>query len=169
MILKKQQIAWSLFLVLTSTVLFTSCTDHPTTTSSNSKKQVSNNMKSVLIIGMNPLTMDFTNPEIPQGLSAQIIEKGLNETIEKLITMGYDAQIFLIDNGDTNLDKLAQQLSKANYDGVVIGNGIRGLKSNFILFEQLINVVHVSAPKSTIIFNSLPTDTDEAVKRWIMP
>jgi len=35
------------------------------------------------------------------------------------------------------------------------------------LFEQIINVVHTNAPKSIIIFNTLPTNTDEAVKRWL--
>ncbi len=124
-------------------------------------------MKKILIIGMDPHTIDFKNPELPQGLNAGVIEQGTNATLKKLTSMGYDAELFLIETGATDLSHLSKQLSVKNYDGVVIGNGIRGLKSNFILFEQIINVVHSSAPKSKIIFNSLPTDTDEAVKRWL--
>ena len=48
-----------------------------------------------------------------------------------------------------------------------IGNGIRGIRANFIVFEQVVNIVHLNAPKSKIIFNNLPTDTDKAVKRWL--
>jgi len=124
-------------------------------------------MKQVLIIGMNPKTIDFSNRELPPGLTVEIIEKGTNETIEKVEALGFNAELFLIDTGATDLGNLAAQLGKNNYDGVVVGNGIRTIKSNFFLFEKIINVVHTNAPKSKIIFNTLPTDTDEAIRRWL--
>lgn len=124
-------------------------------------------MKKILIIGMDPHTIDFTNPEIPQGLTIEIIEKGAKATLEKLYSIGYSAEHFLIETGATGLSNLAKQLNEENYDGIVIGNGIRSITSNFILFEQIINVVHTNAPKSKIIFNTLPSNTDEAVKRWL--
>jgi hypothetical protein len=124
-------------------------------------------MKKVLIIGMDPYTIDFTNPEIAPGLTIDKIEKGTQVTLEKLNSMGYDAESFLIETGSTELSNLARELWEEKYDGVVVGNGIRGLASNFILFEQIINVIHEHAPEAKIIFNSLPTNTDEAVKRWL--
>lgn len=124
-------------------------------------------MKKVLIIGIDPQTIDFTSPEIPQGLTIEKIEKGTQATLEKLHGMGYDANAFLIKTGSTDLSSLAKQLKEEKYDGVVVGNGIRGMSSNFILFERIINVIHEAAPGSKIIFNSLPTDTDVAVKRWL--
>jgi hypothetical protein len=81
--------------------------------------------------------------------------------------MGYEAEVCFIDTGNADLNALATELRKKEYDGVVIGNGIRSLASNFILFEQVINVVHANAPNSRIIFNTLPSNTDEAVKRWV--
>ena len=124
-------------------------------------------MKTILIIGINPRTIDFTNPELPKGLTAEMVEQGTNATLEKLNAMGYKAETFLIDTGTADLSHLAEQLKEKNYSGVVIGNGIRSQAANFILFEQIINVVHANAPKSAIIFNTLPTNTDEAVKRWL--
>jgi len=124
-------------------------------------------MKKILIIGMNPNTIDITNPELPKGLTVEIITQGTKATLEKLISLGYDAEALLIDTGISDLNKLANQLKENKYDGVVIGTGIRSIKVNFMLFEQIVNVVHTSAPKAKIIFNSLPTDTDEAVKRWL--
>jgi hypothetical protein len=124
-------------------------------------------MKKVLVIGIDPRTIDFTNPEIPQGLSVEKIEKGTEAMLERLRSLGYDAKLFLVETGAADLSNLVKQLNNKNYDGVVIGNGIRSIKVNFILFEKLINLVHMDAPNAKIIFNTLPTDTDEAVKRWL--
>jgi hypothetical protein len=124
-------------------------------------------MKEVLIIGMNPRTIDFTNPELPKGLTVEMIENGTRATLDKLTKLGYAPELFLIDTGTKDLSDLSNQLKQKNYVGVVVGNGIRSINANFILFEQIINVVHISAPNSKIIFNSLPSDTDEAIKRWL--
>ncbi|GHC60748.1 hypothetical protein [Ulvibacter litoralis] len=124
-------------------------------------------MKKVLFIGMNPKTIDFTNPELPKDLTSAIIEKGTIATLNKLNASGYQTDLFLIDTGTTDLSQLAGQLTGKKYDGVVVGNGIRGVKVNFITFEQVINVVHTYARNAKIIFNSLPTDTEESIKRWL--
>jgi hypothetical protein len=131
------------------------------------QKSKNNKMKTVLIIGMNPYTIDYNTSEIPKGLTPEMVEQGTNAMLEKLTGMGYPAEKFFIDNGTTDLSGLIRQLQNNVYGGIVIGNGIRSLTANFLLFEQLINIVHKHAPKSKIIFNTLPTDTDQAVKRWL--
>ncbi|HEY5825354.1 MAG TPA: hypothetical protein VIT44_13360 [Cyclobacteriaceae bacterium] len=123
-------------------------------------------MKKILILGIDPRTINFADPELPQGISIEKVEQGTRATLEKLISMGYNTELFLIATGATDLSNLAKQLNEKYYDGIVIGNGIRSLATNFILFEQIINVVHANTTKSKIIFNSLPSNTDEAVKRW---
>lgn len=155
------------FIIISS---FTSCSGRKTNEiSTNQFKQElkANEMKTLLIVGINPHTIDFTNPELPKGLTREMVEQGTKATLEKLNSMGYEAESFLIDTGITDLSNLAKQLKEKNYSGIVIGNGIRSQTSNFILFEQIINVVHANAPGSKIIFNTLPTNTDEAVKRWL--
>lgn len=126
-----------------------------------------NTAKKILIVGMNPVTINFNDPEIPKGLSPELIEKGTNATLQLLEAAGYTATKYWIDNHTTDLSGLAKQLMEQNYDCVVIGNGIRSLKSNFLLFEQIINTVHSHASGAKIVFNTLPTDTLEAVKRWL--
>jgi hypothetical protein len=50
----------------------------------------------------------------------------------------------------------------------MIGAGLRTVPPYFLLFEKLMNVLHRHAPPSTkICFNSNPTDSAEAVKRWV--
>jgi hypothetical protein len=124
-------------------------------------------MKTILIIGMDPHTIDFTNPELPKGLTVEMVEQGTRATLDKLYTIGFEAEVFLINTGSTNMHDLENQLKNKKYSGVLIGNGVRSVSSNFIVFEQVINTVHKCAPDSRIIFNTLPTDTAEAVRRWL--
>jgi hypothetical protein len=142
---------------------FTACTYKK----NGNNKPKTKTMKTILIIGMNPRTIDFTNPELPAGLTAEMVEKGTKATLEQLAAAGYQAEAFLIDTGTTDLSSLGRRLKDQNYDGVVVGNGIRGLSANFLLFEQIINAVHANAPGARIIFNTLPTNTVEAVQRWL--
>lgn len=161
--MKKKLTIVVLLAPLIAVCTLTSCMDNKEKHQQSKKTE----MKKVLIIGMNPRTIDFTNPELPQGLTVEMIENGTQATLNKLTTLGYAPELFLIDTGTKDLSNLSNQLKQKNYDGVVVGNGIRSVSANFILFEQIINVVHISAPRSKIIFNSLPSDTDEAIKRWL--
>lgn len=124
-------------------------------------------MKKILIIGMNPFTLDFSLPGFLPGMTAEKVETGINADLEKLKAMGYDPKKFWIDNGDTDQSKLANELNTTKFDGVVIGAGIRIPPSNFILLEKILNTVHENAAHSKIIFNSNPTDTFESIKRWV--
>jgi hypothetical protein len=50
----------------------------------------------------------------------------------------------------------------------MIGAGVRVAPDHFLLFEKLINLVHRHAPPSVrICFNTHPTDTLAAVRRWL--
>jgi hypothetical protein len=53
------------------------------------------------------------------------------------------------------------------FDCIVIGVGIRASPERLMLFEKIINVVHMLAPQSRIAFSRTPADTAEAAQRWI--
>lgn len=127
------------------------------------------NKKTILIIGINPALIDFTSPEFAAfpGLTTEKVEAGIKGSINKLIELGYDAQLCWIDFGQTAIDVLTRHLKKAPFDCVLIGAGIRKPETNFLLFEKMINTIHEFAPKPKICFNTNPTDTIEAVKRWL--
>jgi hypothetical protein len=124
-------------------------------------------MKKILIIGMNPFTLDFSLPGFPPGMTAEKVEAGISADLEKLKTMGYDPKKFWIDNGDTDQNKLIGELNATKFDGVVIGAGIRIPPHNFNLLEKIVNTVHENAANSKIIFNTNPTDTFDSIKRWV--
>ena len=127
------------------------------------------NKKAILIIGINPTLIDFTTMEFAAfpGLTAEKVEAGIKSSINKLIEFGHDAQLCWTDFGQTAIDVLANHLQKAPFDCVLIGAGIRKPESNFLLFEKMINTIHEFAPKAKVCFNTNPTDTIEAVKRWL--
>lgn len=127
------------------------------------------NKKTILIIGIDPSLIDFTTPEFAafSGLTAEKVEAGVKGSINKLIELGYDAQLCWTDFGLTAIDVLERHLKKVQFDCVLIGAGIRKPESNFLLFEKMINEIHEFAPKAKICFNTNPTDTIDAAKRWL--
>ena len=123
--------------------------------------------KSVLVVGLDPALIDFSKPGYAPGMTATKVLAGLKSSEEELSRSGYRVQTCLTDFGDTAEAVLETQLQQRRFDCVMIGAGVRANPSNFILFEKLINVVHEHAPQSRICFNTLPSDTAVAVKRWI--
>ena len=109
-------------------------------TSANEHQKIkTKKMKTVLIIGMNPRTIDYSSPELPKGLTAEQVEQGMRATLDNLDSMGFRAELFLIDTGADPSSGLVHHLAERRYDGIVIGNGIRSIQSNFLLFEKLVN------------------------------
>lgn len=124
-------------------------------------------MKQILIVGMNPHTIDFSLPGFLPGLTAEKVLMGLKAERENLKASGYDSDMYLIETGAFELSSLAEQLKAKQFDGVMVGAGVRIPPSNFILFEKLINTVHDNAPNTRIIFNTNPSDTAESISRWL--
>jgi hypothetical protein len=57
-------------------------------------------------------------------------------------------------------------LQSRRFDCVMFGAGLRD-NERLLLFEKLLNLVHVMAPEAKICFNTTPADSAEAVQRWI--
>ncbi|MEO7046744.1 MAG: hypothetical protein ABI091_15675 [Ferruginibacter sp.] len=124
-------------------------------------------MKQILIVGMNPHTIDFSKPGFLPGLTAEKVEAGLKAERENLKTIGFESDMYLIDDGVLELSALEDQLKAKPFDGIMLGAGVRIPPVNFILFEKLVNAVHDNAPNAKIIFNTNPRDTAESVRRWL--
>jgi hypothetical protein len=120
--------------------------------------------KRVVLLGLIPEVVDDSRwPELtPEKLIAQLTadEGTLN-------ALGYEAQLCLVDLGETAEATVKQTLSTDSFDCVVIGAGVRTAPELLLLFEKLINLVHQYAPSAKICFNSKPSDTAEAVQRWV--
>ena len=123
--------------------------------------------KSVLVVGLDPALIDFSQPDYPPGMSTAKVLAGIKSSEEELARLGYRAQTCLTDFGETAVAVVQTQLKQKRFDCVLIGAGVRTNPSHLMLFEQLINAVHEHAPQAKVCFNRLPSDIAEAVKRWL--
>ena len=125
--------------------------------------------KSVLIVGLDPALIDFSDPSFAAfpGMNAARVMAGVTGDQERLMKIGYDVGICLTDFGETAEAVVLAKLKEKQYDCIMIGAGVRAIPTHFLLFEKLINLVHEHAPKARLCFNTNPADTAEAVRRWV--
>jgi len=119
---------------------------------------------SVIAIGIDPAFSDFS--AFPD-LTPELVRTYIDAQIEQLRTSGLDAVSCLTDLGDTAESIVENALKSRSFDCVVIGAGLREPKPRLLLFEKIINLVHDLAPDAKICFNTNPSDTLEAVHRWV--
>jgi hypothetical protein len=125
--------------------------------------------KSVLVIGLDPALIDFTAADYAAfpGLDAAKVMAALKADQDRLTSLGYDAHLCLTDFGDTAEAVVLTRLKQKPFKCILIGAGVRAVPRNLLLFEKLLNVVHAHAPQAMLCFNTNPSDTAEAVQRWL--
>jgi hypothetical protein len=124
-------------------------------------------MTQILFVGLEPETVDFSDPALPPGFNAEKIHAGIAIAMGQMTERGWHADLCLIRPDITAGPSLEKQLAAKPYDCVVIGGGVRMPPRNLLLLEVLVNAVHKAAPNAAIAFNTRPEDTAEAVARWL--
>lgn len=120
--------------------------------------------KSVLLIGWDPDVVDYSKWP---GLTPEKLLAALTKDRDTLLELGYNAELCFIKDSETACDAVVEVFSKSRFDCVLVGAGVRTVSEYFLLFEKLINTISENSPASKICFNSGPTDSVEAVQRWI--
>ena len=130
--------------------------------------------KKVLLIGIDPKLIDFSKVTTANitintaGWDANRVKAAGQDAGKRLTELGYEVQSCLVDLGKTAENVISDILSRERFDCIMIGAGVRVLPQNTILFEKIINTIHQkSSPSSKICFNTNPSDTVEAVVRWV--
>ncbi len=118
----------------------------------------------VLLIGLDPAVVNY---EKWPGLTPERLAGVLRKDEGALNEMGYDTSICFIDHGETAEATIRSQLADTNFSCILIGAGVRTDPDEFLLFEKAINLVHELAPQARICFNTGPTDSVDAVQRWV--
>jgi hypothetical protein len=123
--------------------------------------------KKVLFLGIDPKLIDV-NLATTTGWDAIRVKAVAQEANNKLTELGYEVQNCLVDLGETAESVVSEALSGEKFECIMIGAGVRILPQHTILFEKIINAIHQNAPPSSkICFNTNPSDTVEAVLRWV--
>ena len=134
---------------------------------SNDTEATVTDHKGVLVIGLDPALIDFSQPGYAPGMDATKVLAGIRSAEDELTRLGYSVETCLTDFGETATAIVQDRLEQKRFDCIMIGAGLRANPSNFLLFERLINVVHQHAPGAWLCFNTMPSDTVDAVKRWL--
>ena len=124
-------------------------------------------MTRVLLLGYDPETVDFSDPALPPGTTAEKIRAGLAVAASQFSERGWEGDFLLIRPDDTAGPAVERHLASKSYDCVVIGAGVRLPPRGLTLFEAVVNAVHKFAPGAAIAFNTRPEDTADAAARGL--
>ena len=124
-------------------------------------------MKRVLLVGFDPATVDFSDPALPPGMTAEKIHAGIKLALADMAGRGWQAESCFINPDETAVPTVQRCLEGGRYDCVVVGAGVRLPPSRLALFEAVVNAIHRAAPQTAIAFNTRPEDSGAAAARWI--
>jgi hypothetical protein len=124
-------------------------------------------MPRVLLIGLLPETVDYSDPALPPGMNAKKIQAGIEFGLKQITDRGWQANACLIRPDATAGPTVEQKLATTTYDCIVIGGGVRLPPENLLLFETVVNAVKKAAPNASIAFNTIPEDSADAAARWL--
>lgn len=113
---------------------------------------------SIILLGLPP------NHESIPADKRDAVRKMLATVGEPFEALGLKFEFVGVGPGDEGV--LEKALSASKPDAVVVGFGVRGNPGLTHFFEQIINSVHELAPSAKILFNTMPDNTLDAVKRW---
>ncbi len=124
-------------------------------------------MTRILLLGYDPATVDFSDPALPPGMTAEKVHAGIAVALKQFAERGWESDVCLIRPDETAGPAVERQLSSTRYDCVVIGAGVRPPPRGLALFETVINAVHKAARGAAIAFNTRPEDSADAAARGL--
>jgi hypothetical protein len=124
-------------------------------------------MTRVLLVGYDPESVDFTDPALPPGMTAEKIRAGVAVAVQQFAARGWECEVGYIHPDETAGPAVVRLLASTDYDCVVIGAGVRLASRGLAIFEAVLNAVHKGAPGAVIAFNTRPEDTADAAARWL--
>ena len=125
-------------------------------------------MTRVLLLGLDPETVDYSDPALPPGMTAEKIHAGIAVAMKQFAERGWEADVGMIRPDETAGPAVERQLASKSYDCVVVGGGVRLPPRNLQLFEVVINAIRKAAPGTAIAFNTRPDDSADAAGRWLV-
>lgn len=119
----------------------------------------------VLLIGLEPAVVDFSNLPFDEAMLRARVAAGEAQ----VAAAGYAAVSCQIgvDPAEGEAEVRAH-LALGPWDAVMIGGGIRATPAHTELFERVVNAVHELAPGARFAFNAGP-DTTLAALRRVLP
>lgn len=114
-------------------------------------------MRTFLIIGIDPESIDFTIGKTPSGMTAEKLAAEVEASRQDFANQGDRADLCKVRLAENAAALVSEQLARSKYDCILIGGGFRP-DSSVPVLEHIINAVHQHARDAAISFLSLPRD-----------
>ncbi len=88
--------------------------------------------RTVLLVGIEPDQVDFSDPDLPPGMNADRIRAGLVIAEQQFIDHGDQVDLCALGLDGSAEAVLVAQLTRADYDCVVIGGGLRRPAAHYL-------------------------------------
>lgn len=124
-------------------------------------------MTRVLLLGYDPDTVDFSDPALPPGMTAEKVHAGIAVALKQFTDRGWESDVGFIRPDESAAPTVRRILASKSYDCVIIGAGVRLPPRRLAFFEAVVNAVHKAAPGAAIAFNSRPDDSADAAARCL--
>ena len=122
-------------------------------------------MTRILLLGLDPETVDFSDPALPPGMTAEKDRAGIAVALKQFTDRGWESDVGFIRPDETAGPTVERQLRSTNYDCVVIGGGVRlrpatlhNSKSSSTLFVRLPQARRLPSIHGPTIALMLPPD-----------
>ena len=102
-------------------------------------------MTRVLLLGYDPETVDFSDPALPPGMTAEKVHAGIAVAMKQFAERGWEADLGFIRPDETAGPTVERQLASKSHDCVVVGAGVRLPPRGLALFEAVTNAIHKAA------------------------
>ena len=106
-------------------------------------------MTRILRVGYDPETVDFSDPALPPGMTAEKIRAGIAVALEQFVARGWEADVGFIRPDGTAGPTVERQLASTSYDCVVIGAGVRLPPRRLEVFEAVIRAAPMDHVRRT--------------------
>jgi hypothetical protein len=124
-------------------------------------------MARILLVGLDPDSVDYSDPALPPGMSAEKVRAGIAVAVRQFTERGWESDLGYLFPNDTAGPTVAALLRSKTYDCVVVGAGVRLPPRHLALFEVIIHAIRQAAPAATIAFNTRPDDSADAAARGL--
>jgi hypothetical protein len=125
-------------------------------------------MTRILLLGLDPDTVDYSDPALPPGMNAEKVRAGIAVALKQFSDRGWESDVGFIRPDETAAGLAVERLLRSsNYDCVVVGAGVRLPPRNLALLEVVINSIRKTAAGAAIAFNTRPDDSADAAARWV--
>ncbi|WP_421853306.1 hypothetical protein [Novosphingobium sp.] len=123
-------------------------------------------MPRILLVGIDPDQVDFADPALPPGMTAEMIRRGVQVSVDGLAAAGHAVdQLFIPAAKEDAIAVLSARLAEGRHDMVIIGGGVIIPPSNRLLFEAMLNVIVQQSPAPAVGLIARPEDAPTAAAR----